>query len=117
MLPVPAADLGEQVDELVAAGGQPVVGAVAVLVVLDELLFGQDLQVVRERTAMDCTRTRFRHPVQKHRVTQRTLVEGAQDDEGQFSFGQQIKELEDLVGVVSQRSSPPPNPCAARREA
>jgi hypothetical protein len=48
--------------------------------------------------------------VQKHGVAQGALVEGAQDDEGQLPLGQQVEELENLVGVVYQRSSPPPNP-------
>lgn len=110
VLPTPPIDLAEEINQLHAAAGQPVVGPVVALVMLDKVLGAQVAQGVGQRTGVHDIGAYLRHRVVQLGVAQWPFAEGGQDRNGQLPLSQ----VEYVFQVVRQRSSPPPESSAPR---
>lgn len=74
--------------------------------VLDEILLAEVGQRVGQGFVVNDTRAVVRHRVMELGVPQGTVLEDGQDRNVQLSVRQEIQEV---LQVVRQRSSPPPN--------
>jgi hypothetical protein len=88
MLSAPTFDLFKKADQFLAPGGQPVVRAVVLLVVLDEILGAQIGQGVGERPGVHGGRAGLGHRMVQVGVPEGSIVKGIQDRDGQLSFCQ-----------------------------
>jgi len=91
MLPAPPLDLTQKIHQFGTTGGEAVVGAVIVVVVLHEFLIPQVGQRVGQRLVVHNPGTCVRHGVVELGVAQRAILEGRQDGDVQFPVSQQVQ--------------------------
>lgn len=79
MLACPTPEFRDEVDQFGAGGGEPIVGVVGVLVVLDQTFCLQVLQRAGQGLGVDDGRTGLRYGMHEMRVPQWPVPQGVED--------------------------------------